>query len=76
MAAAVLQFRSFVGSEVRRILTEIENAHGRDVLSMHYNKLSRLVQICTEASSTLTSQGRSWSCVCWTPLILLCANSR
>ena len=57
MAAAVLQFRSSVGSEAMRILAEIENAHGRDVLSMHYNKISRLVHICTEASKHVDSPG-------------------
>ena len=40
-----------------RILAEIENAHGRDVLSMHYNKISRLVQICTEASKHVDIPG-------------------
>ena len=57
MAAAVLQFCSCVGSEARRILTEIENAHGRDLLSMHYNKISRLVHICTEASKHVDIPG-------------------
>ena len=57
MAAAVLQFRSSVGSEAMRILAEIENAHGRDVLSMHYNKISRLVHICTEASKHVDIPG-------------------
>ena len=57
MAAAVLQFRSSVGSEATRILAEIESAHGRDVLSMHYNKISRLVQICTEASKHVDIPG-------------------
>ena len=57
MAAAVLQFRSSVGSEAMRIMAEIESAHGRDVLTMHYSKLSRLVQICTEASKHVGISG-------------------
>ena len=57
MATAVLQFRGIVGSEGLCVLAEIEKAHGRDVLSMHYNKLSRLVQICTEASKHVDIPG-------------------
>ena len=32
-------------------MADIDEKHGRDVLIMHYNKLSRIFQICSEASN-------------------------
>jgi hypothetical protein len=50
MAAAILMFRTSISSKALQHLHDIELTHGRDVLSMHYNKIARLVQLCTEAS--------------------------
>ena len=50
MAAAVLMFRTSISPKALQYLHDIELTHGKDVLSMHYNKISRLVQLCTEAS--------------------------
>ena len=50
MATAVLMFRTSISQTALKYLHDIEATHGKDVLSMHYNKISRLVQLCTEAS--------------------------
>ena len=50
MAAAILMFKTSISPKALQHFQDIELTHGRDVLSMHYNKISRLVQICGEAS--------------------------
>ena len=53
MAGAVLMFRSTIGSDALKLFADIESEHGREVMGMHYNKIARLVQTCSEASKVV-----------------------
>ena len=50
MAGAILLFRSSVSTFASRAFSDIEALYGRDVLNLHYNKIMRLLQICSEGS--------------------------
>ena len=50
MASAVLMFRNCVDGSALRLFADIESSHGRGVMGLHYNKIARLVQTCSEAS--------------------------
>ena len=53
MAGAVLMFRSTIGSDALKLFADIEREHGREVMGVHYNKIARLVQTCSEASKVV-----------------------
>ena len=55
MASAVLTFRTSINSGSMRLFANLENQHGREVMGLHYNKIARLVQTCTEASKIVGS---------------------
>ena len=50
MANGVLIFRNTVDSGGLRMVADIENSHGREVMGLHYNKIVQLVQQCSAAS--------------------------